>query len=102
MYRWVSEIYNDKAIGNIRTNIKFPPGQADLISQLEGECMTQQSQKRARKGEDNDLPSDDITVIKPEFPKGASIWWVSAEACKLFNSKPNETALEDLKIFLIY
>ena len=55
--------------------------------------MTEQAEKRARKGEDNDSPSDGGTVLGPELPKGARIWRISAEARKLFNPDPENTAL---------
>ena len=86
---WVSEISNDDAIGNIRTKGKFSPGQADLISQLEVERRSEQAEKREREGGDDDFPSDYRTVLEPELPKDASIWWILADDLKFFNSYPN-------------
>ena len=73
MDSWFSEISNDEEIGNIRTKSNFPSGIDNLISQLEVERMSDQAEKRALKGEDNDFPSDARTVLGPELPEGASI-----------------------------
>ena len=59
--------------------------------------MADQAEKRARKGEDNDFPSDARTVLGPELPEGAKIWLISAEARKLFNTDPDDTAIEALQ-----
>ena len=87
----VSEISNDKAIKNISTKSKFLPGQYHLISQLELERMTEQAEKRARRRDDADFPSDTRTILGPEFPEDSIIWWISLEARNLFNTDSDET-----------
>ena len=74
MASWVSEISNDEAILNIRNKSKFPPGPADLISQLEVERMAEQAEKRAREWGGYDLPSNTRTVLGSELPEGARSW----------------------------